>query len=240
LMRMIFISSILYTNSNHKYNNDMIEHQSKQSGAASRLFVAVVLLSLLSVLAIGLAAWGIVNFMEQKSNVDVKVSDAVAGAKKDQADSDEAKFTARDNEPNRQFVGPDDYGRLTFNYSKAWSVYVNKDATNSGTYEAYLNPVSVPPVSATQQYALRVTIEQKEYASVLSSYDSLVRSGDLKSSVVSADGSNGTRLDGKFTKDIRGSAVVFKIRDKTVTLRTDADTFKPYFDALIATIKFNQ
>lgn len=218
----------------------MIEHRRGEKGAANHLFVAVVLLALVSALAIGLAVWGIVNYLDQKSNVDGKVSDAVATAKKEQADSDEVKFTARDKEPNRQFVGPDDYGRLTFNYPKTWSVYVNKDASNGGTYEAYLNPVSVPAVSSAQQYALRVSIEEKEYASVLGSYDSLVKKGDLKSSAVSAEGSNGTRLDGKFSKDIRGSAVIFKIRDKTVTLRTDADSFKTDFDALIKTIKFNQ
>lgn len=218
----------------------MIEHRRGEKGAANHLFVAVVLLALVSALAIGLAVWGIVNYLDQKSNVDGKVSDAVATAKKEQADSDEVKFTARDKEPNRQFVGPDDYGRLTFNYPKTWSVYINKDASNGGTYEAYLNPVSVPAVSSAQQYALRVSIEEKEYASVLGSYDSLVKKGDLKSSAVSAEGSNGTRLDGKFSKDIRGSAVIFKIRDKTVTLRTDADSFKTDFDALIKTIKFNQ
>ena len=156
-------------------------------------------------------------------------------------DSDEAKFIARDKEPNREFVGPDDYGRLTFNYPKTWSVYVSQDVTQGGgTYQAYLNPVSVPVVSASQQFALRVTIEQKDYDTVISSYASLVKKGDLHSSVVSVNGSNGTRLDGNFSKDIRGSAVIYKIRDKTLTIRTDADTFKPDFEALIATIKFNQ
>lgn len=218
----------------------MIENRRGENGTANRLFVAVVLLSIVSAVSIGLAIWGIVSFMGQKTNVDGKISDAVAVAKKVQADSDETKFTARDKEPNREFVGPDDYGRLTFKYPKTWSVYVNKDASSGGTFEAYLNPVSVPAVSSTQQYALRVLIEQKEYASVLSSYDSSVKKGDLKSSTVSADGSNGTRIDGRFSNDIRGSAVIFKIRDKTVTLRTDADTFQTDFNALIATIKFNQ
>jgi hypothetical protein len=218
----------------------MKTYRQGEQGAVNRLFVAVISLSLVSALAIGVAVWGVVNYLEQKSNVDSKVSDAVATAKKEQADIDEAKFSARDKEPNRQFVGPDDYGRLTFNYPKTWSVYVNKDASAGGTYEAYLNPISVPAVSSAQQYALRVSIEEKEYASVLSTYDSLVKKGDLKSSAVSADSSNGTRLDGKFTKDIRGSAVIFKIRDKTVTLRSDADTFKTDFETLIKTIKFNQ
>ena len=121
-------------------------------------------------------------------------------------------------------------------------MYINKDASVSGgTYEAYLNPVSVPAVSTIQQYALRVTIEQQDYNTIITSYNPLVKTGALHSSaVVAANGVNGTRLDGNFTKDIRGAAVIFKIRDKTVTLRTDANTFLPDFNALIATIKFNQ
>lgn len=211
-----------------------------EQGAISGLLIATISLSLVSIIAIVAAVWGIVNYIDQKSDVDGRISEAVIIAKKEQADSDELKFTARDNELNRQFVGPDDYGRLTFNYPKTWSVYVNKDVSSGGTYEAYLNPVSVPPIADSQQFALRVTIEQKDYAKVLDDYDSLIKKGNLKSSAVSADGSNGTRLDGAFSKDIRGSAVILKIRDKTVTLRTDADTFKPYFDALIATIQFNK
>jgi hypothetical protein len=211
-----------------------------ERGASTGLVIAVVALGLLSAGAIVAAIWGIMNYMDQKSDVDGKISVAVIDAKKVQADELEAKFAARDKEPNREFVGPDDYGRLTFNYPKTWSVYIDKDVTQGGTYAAYLNPVSVPPIAATQQYALRVTIEEKDYDKVITGYASLVKKGDLKSSAVSADGSNGTRLDGSFSKDIRGSAVVYKIRDKTVTLRTDADTFKPDFDALIATIQFNQ
>jgi hypothetical protein len=119
-------------------------------------------------------------------------------------------------------------------------VYIKQDVTQSGDYEAFLNPVSVPPVSDTQQFALRVEIQQQDYDKVIATYSTLVKKGDLKSSAVSVGGTNGTRLDGSFTKNIRGSAVVFKIRDKTVVLRSDADTFKPDFDALIATVKFNQ
>jgi hypothetical protein len=66
-----------------------------------------------------------------------------------------------------------------------------------------------------------------------------VKKGDLRSSATSANGNNGTRLDGSFTKDIRGSAVIYKIRDKTLTIRTDADTFKPDFENIIKTINFN-
>lgn len=220
----------------------MISHKHfYERGEAHGLLISTIALAVLSGLAIVAAVWGLVNYNEQKTDVDGKIEAAVATAKKEQADDDEAKFLAREKEPNREFVGPDDYGRLTFNYPKTWSVYVNKDVSQGGAYEAYLNPVSVPPVSATQRYALRVLVEEKEYDKVLdATYAALVKKGDLRSSAVSVNSTQGTRFDGNFTKDIRGSAVVFKLRDKTVTLRSDADTFKADFDALITTIKFNQ
>jgi hypothetical protein len=197
-------------------------------------------LIVLSIILIGLAIWLFMSYTGQKTDVDTKISNAVNLAVKKQVDTDEAKFAKREKEPNREFVGPDDYGRVTFNYPKTWSVYVANDVTNGGTYEAYLNPVAVPSISDSQQFALRVIIENTSYSSVIASYSSLVKNGDLNSSSITANGITGTRLDGKFTDDIRGSAVIFKIRDKTLTIRTDADTFTSDFDALVTTIKFNQ
>lgn len=203
----------------------------------------------------GVAVWAYMNYLDQKDNTDAKISTAVAIAVKTQADKDAAAFLEKEKQPLRQFAGPDDYGRLSFDYPKTWSIYVDKDSTDGDTYAAYFNPVTVPPVNAATQYALRVTIEQKEYEAVLKSYDNLVKKGDLKTSAVKADETDGTRLDGSFTKNIRGAAVIFKIRDKTVTIRTDAQTFiqkktaldgtatdAPIgdFDALIQSITFNK
>lgn len=212
----------------------------KQQGAISGMMLAVIGLSVLLLAAGSFAIWAYVGYNEQKTNVDGKINLAVAEAKKEQGDIDEAKFAEREKEPNRQFVGPDDYGRLVFDYPKTWSVYVAHDVTNGGTFEAYLNPITVPPVSASQQFSLRVTVEEKDYDQVVKSYEGLVKKGELRTSAASANGNNGTRLDGSFSKDIRGSAVIYKVRDKTITLRTDADTFKPDFENIIKTINFNQ
>jgi hypothetical protein len=216
----------------------MYQHK-REMGGISGAMVAIIGLVLLVLVAGSGAIWAYVNYNEQKTNVDGKINLAAAKAKKEQADVDEAKFAEREKEPNRQFVGPDDFGRLTFDYPKTWSVYVSQDGSDDTSYEAYLNPIVVPPVASNQQYALRVTIEQKDYDQAVKSYESLVKKGDLRTSATSANGNSGTRLDGNFSKDIRGSAVLYKIRDKTVTIRTDADTFKPDFEALIKTINFN-
>lgn len=238
---MTFTPLLLYTRRKRKYNDPMNMRTYKhESGNISGSIIAIIGLSVLVLGAGAFAIWSFVNYNEQKTNVDGKIGLAVAEAKKEQSEIEEEKYAQREKEPLRQFVGPDDYGRLTFDYPKTWSVYVSRDTSRGGTYEAYLNPITVPPVSATQQYALRVTIEEKDYDQVVKTYEGLVKKGDLRTSAVSANGNNGTRLDGSFTKDIRGSAVIYKIRDKAVTLRTDADTFKPDFENLIKTINFNQ
>jgi hypothetical protein len=215
-------------------------YETREKGFANAWMISTIGLIVLTSVVAGLAIWAYINYNEQKTDVDSKIDAAVVIAQKDQADADEEKFTQREKEPNRQFVGPDDYGRVTFDYPKTWSVYIDNDASSGGTYKAYLNPLTVPTISTSQQFALRVTIEQKDYDKTLDSYASLVKKGDLKSSSVTADDNIGTRLDGAFTKDIHGSAVIFKIRDKTLTIRTDANTFKADFDALIATIKLNK
>lgn len=219
----------------------MINKKHIHEGGSVNGWMIVSIAAIIIALALGgLSIWAYVNYSEQKTNVDGKVSQAVTEAKNEQWADDEAKFLKREKEPNREFVGPEDYGRVTFNYPKTWSVYIGSDSSKGGKFEAYLNPIIVPTLSSTQQFATRVTIEQKDYDKSIASYDSLVKKGDLKASSITADGNNGTRLDGVFTKDIRGSAVIFKIRDKTLTIRTDAETFKSDFNNLISTIKFNQ
>lgn len=234
----------LYTPGRHKYNGGMKSRVEKETGALSPAVIAIVLLVILFVTAGSLAIWSFVGYSEAKQDVDTKIALAVAQAKKAQADADEAKFAEREKEPNRQFVGPEDYGRLTFMYPKTWSVYeaTNVERGTGGTYEAYLNPGVVPPISGGKnaRYALRVSLVSRGYDQMIGSYSAAVKKGDLKSSAITVNGHVGTRFDGKLPNgDIRGSAVVFKIRDKTATLRTEAETFRPDFDKLLQSLNFN-
>jgi hypothetical protein len=215
-------------------------NRTHQSGLVNVWLVLTIVFAVTTVAGAGAFVWAYGNFSDQKNNVDTKISTAVATAEKEQADKDEAKFLEREKEPFQQFVGPEDYGRVMFDYPKTWSVYISRDTTSGGSFEAFLNPVSIPPLSSSTQVALRVTIESRSYDSAVQAYSGAVRQGALVSSAVQADDVTGTRLDGTFTNDIRGSAVLFKIRDKTVTIRTDAVTFKPDFDRLISTITFNK
>ncbi len=211
-----------------------------ETGGVSIMLIMVIILSVATILFGGLSIWAYTEYQKASNDVNGQVQVAVLEAQKEQQDELEERFADREKEPNRDFVGPDDYGRVTFKYPKTWSVYVASDPTRGGKYEAYLHPVTVPRISASEQFALRVTIEERDYDQVIDSYRSKVNNGDLRSSATQSQGNVGTRFDGNFTQNIRGSAVVYKLRDKTLTLRTDANTFTSDFDSLIATVNFNQ
>jgi hypothetical protein len=219
----------------------MSSHDFNERGASTGIVIGFVGLGLVAVIGLGLSIWAFVNYLDQKSNVDARVNQAVAVAEKAQADKDEKNFAQREKEPTRAFAGPEDYGSLGFRYPKTWSVYVASDGSDGNDFEAYLNPVTVPSVeNSDERYALRVNILNTSYENVIDDYQSLVEQGGLRTSAIKANGQAGTRLDGKFSDDIRGAAVIYKIRDKTAVIRTDANTFKPDFEKLIKTITFNQ
>lgn len=201
--------------------------------------IVAIGLGVLSTVLAGVAIWALLNFNEQKTSVDEKKQAAVAVAKKEQLVEDEKKFSEREKEPRRQFDGPADYGGVSFLYPKNWSVYVGSDVSKGGDYQAYLNPGVVMLPSPNEQYALRILIENNDYDAVVDSYQSLIDKGSLNAEVANANGLVGTRLDGTFSKNIRGAAVIFEIRDKTLTLMTDADTFKPEFEKIVKSLEFN-
>lgn len=213
-----------------------------EEGAVNGSIFAIIALVLLVLIFGGFSVWAYTNYIEQKQDVDGKIKTATAEAVLKNSQDLQAKFEATEKEPMRQFVGPSDYGRLTFDYPKTWSAYQATDVSKGGgaTYEAYLNPILVPPVSDTQKFALRITIEQKTYDQTVATYDKQIKSGDLKSSVYSDGNLTGTMLVGNFNKDIYGTAVLIKMRDRTLTMRTDGDVFKDDFLALLKTVKFNE
>lgn len=232
-----------------------------ERGGIDTKIASIVLLGVLFMVAGSLAIWLYFQYADAKNNVDSKVTEATAAATLKQKQADEAEFAAREKEPLRTFAGPDDYGHLTFNYPKTWSVYQGTDVSKGGgaTYTAYLNPVAVDPVpqNATSdlianttpkptdgyvpKFAVRLKIEQKLYDDSLKQYDPLLKTNQLTSSAfTNPNGIVGTRFEGRFNNDIRGVALVIKMRDRTLTIRTDADVFKPDFDALAQTINFNQ
>jgi hypothetical protein len=210
-----------------------------ESGVISGLLVAVIGLSVLVVGVGSFAIWAFVGMNDAQDNVDGKIAIAVNDAREKKGDEDSAKYAEQIKQPNNVFKAPDDYCGVTLKYPKTWSVYESEQLSNGSDYKAYFSPGVIPVITSDTQYALRVFIEQKNYDDVVNQYQNLVQSGKLKSSTTNASGQQGTRLDGNFSNYIRGSAVIYQCRQQTITVASDADTWKDDFNTIIKTLDYN-
>lgn len=204
--------------------------------------IVIIVLALIAVTFIGLFIWMFMQYSEAHDDVTGQINVAVAEAKDEQAKELEAEFLEREKYPYKTFSGPADYGELTFEYPKTWSVYVAADASKGGDFAAYFNPVQVDAVAADTINALRVTIRNKSFEDVTTEYQKLMEKRDSGLTVesITVNGTSANRYTGKIPNtNLNGYIVIFKIRDKTAILQTDSVLFKEDFDKLLETVSFN-
>lgn len=203
--------------------------------------IALIVLTLACITLVGLFIWKNNQYEEAQSDVDEKIAEAVAEAKDEQAEKDEKEFAEREKYPYRNFAGPADYGQLSFEYPKTWSLYIEKDASNGGDYMAYFNPIEVEVVSNNTINALRVEILDRAFDDVARNYQNAVEGDRLDLEVITVGGTTANKYTGLLpdTEDFSGIVVLFKIRDKTVVLRTDSVLFTSDFERLLSTVAFN-
>lgn len=203
--------------------------------------IAIIALSLTTAAFIGLFVWMFIRYNDVNSDVTGQINDAVAAAKAEQARKDEAEFAEREKDPYRSFAGPVDYGQLSFQYPKTWSVYVAADAAKGGNFAAYFNPIQVNTVSNDTINALRVFIRTDSFESVTAEYQKyMAKNNNLSMSAITFNGITGNQYVGVLpNSNLNGMVVIFKIRDKTAILQTDSELFKGDFEKLLETVQFN-
>ncbi len=215
---------------------------SDDKGGKSSLIktIVIVVLSLVSVTFIGLFIWMFVSYNDARTDVDGQISAAVNAAVDEQVMKDEAEFAEREKDPYRTFAGPVDYGELSFEYPKTWSLYVASDASNGGDFKALFNPIEVNASSAIN--ALRLTIRDAAYDTVSAEYQKEMNKKDSGLTVesITFNGIAGDKYTGKIPgTELSGYIVIFKIRDKTAILQTDSVLFEGDFFTLLNTVRFN-
>lgn len=208
--------------------------------------IVIIVVSLVAATFIGLFIWMMMQYNDAKTDLDGKIATAVAEAKDEQATQLEAEFLEREKYPYNTFSGPVDYGQLTFEYPKTWSVYIEKSATSGGDFNAYLNPIQVDAVNKETVNSLRVTIKDEDISKVAESYQKEMgkKDANLTMEVVTI-GTNNNISANRYTgtipgTELNGFIVTFKIRDKTAILQTDSVLFQGEFDKLLGTITFNE
>jgi len=197
---------------------------------------------LIAAVAIVFAVIFFMQYNELKTNYDSEKNLAVAAAEKAQQDKDEAAYEERAKEPFYNFTGPSDYGSISFEYPKTWSVYVEKDGTKNSDYVAYFQPKQVDPTSSTSsRYALRFQILNRQITTVQTTYESKIKSGKLTSRAFSSDDNalSGTWYEGEIDNGVRGIVILLKVNDKTLVMRTDAEAYRNDFETLVKKLRRN-
>ncbi len=216
------------------------EPKSDNSGLVKTIII--VILSLVSLTFVGLFVWMMMQYNDVSADVNGQIATAVAEAKAEQALKDEEEFAEREKYPYRTFSGPADYGQLSFEYPKTWSVYIASDASKGGDFSAYFNPIEVNAVSDNTINALRVIIRDKDFESVAQEYQRAMeeRDSNLSMESITVAGTTANRYSGTIPgTELNGYIVIFKIRDKTAVLQTDSVLFKEDFEKILGTIIFN-
>ena len=209
----------------------------RQSGEVNPLLITSVLLGFLTIALAGVSVWAFMNYQDQKNNTDQKIAAAVEVAEDEQAAELEEQFLEREKSPVKRFSGPADLGSVSFEYPKTWSVHT---ATSDDELNVYLHPNVVPPIDRDRPYALRIAVEDENYERVIGNYERLVEQGGLKSDSITINDFVGVKLEGKFSEQRQGSMVVFKIRDKTLSLATDSTSYvKDFNDIILPSLRFN-
>ena len=208
--------------------------------------IAIITLSLVSVTFIGLFIWMEVEYTETQKDVNGQIAKAVVEAVDENTAKLENDFAEREKNPYNTFAGPADYGELTFEYPKTWSVYVAKDARNGGDFEAYFNPLEVSEVNEINIAALRLKILNTPFDSVVESYKGNLEGEEpklhLDSVTIGLDNNiTANRYSGILpgTDEFNGYVTIFKLRDKTVLMQSDSVLFEGDYNRLLSTVHFN-
>lgn len=217
-----------------------------EKGSIEGSTIAIILLTIGFIGAGAFGIWSYIEYNTVKSNVDGQIELAVAEGNRKQKEDDEKKYAEQLKIPFSLFRAPEDLGKVSFSYPKTWSLYVDSDGSDKKGYFAYFHPLSVPPVPKTsqvqQRYAMRTVIYESSVADVLKEFELPIKKGEMTSEPATINGLAATKISGLFPSAnkndrIRGTAYYFKLNDKTLMLRTDADTFNNDFQAVLKTLK---
>ena len=201
--------------------------------------ICLILTTLLAITFFGLFIYMTIQKNEAETDVEGKIELAVAEAENTLQTKLEKEFEEKEKYPFRTFAGPSDFGLLTFEYPKTWNLYVPDDASHAQDFHAYLNPGQVNVVADKTVMALRVSILNKLTEKVKEEYADKVEDGEMTVSTTVVNNNNVDVYTGLLDSEYYGIVCIFKIRDKTAVIQTDAMLFQEDFYRILGTMRFN-
>lgn len=209
----------------------------KPKKAIPWLFVIPIVVLTLSLIALAVVTLQVFKQKEDyKLNSDQKVSAAVEAAKQETEKIKEAEFLEREKSPNKVYKGPAAFGSLSITYPKSWAAAVDETGASSAPVNGYFHPNFVPGVGSGTAFALRIQVVEQAYDQVLRQYASKAKQGKVRVSAYKAPkvpAILGSRIDGEIDKGLDGSVILLPLRDKTIKLSAESQSFMKDFNNIV-------
>ena len=202
------------------------------TGAVDALLIPLIISV---VLVVGLAVFGVWAYFQdtdQRNNVEDIVAEAVVEANAAKEEELNAKFAEENKKPYDNYTSPSSLGSVSITYPRTWSAYIEETGGSSSPLEGFFHPKFVPAEKDTA-YALRITLESRDYDREVSSFTSDIEKGTVTSKPIKIEGVTGVLLDGEIDSKISGSKLLIPLRDKTLTIWTEAPSFVKDFKNII-------
>lgn len=204
-----------------------------QRGLINPLVIPLVLsvLALIGVSVVAFMYYG--NYVDQRDNVNQKITDAVEVANAKQKKELQAEFVEKEKEPNKVYTSPEIYGSVKLSYPKTWGAFVSESGSG---IEFYAHPNYVPAKGVN--YALRMSVTDRNFAKEVKTYDQSVKKGELTAVSITTSKTTGTRLDGLLKKDQAGTIAIFPLRDKTLRVWTENRDYQGDYENTLKNLSF--
>lgn len=200
----------------------------------------VIPLTMSIVFFVGALIFGLWAFSERqsyKNQSDKKAAQAVAKAEDELIKKKDVEFAEREKEPFKTYTSPSAAGTIKIKYPKTWSAFITESDRSSTPVNGYFHPNFVPGLESGTSFALRIQVVNQSYSQTMRQYESQTKGGKVKVSPFRAPGVKsilGARIDGQLDNaTTQGSMVVLPLRDKTIKLWTESESFLGDFNKTV-------
>lgn len=224
--------------------NHMRFNKALNDSGLSALLVPLIISVLLLIAAASFGFWAFTERQDYKDNSDQKAAIAVKASEEAIAKKLEDQYNEKEKQPLRTYNGPSAFGSIKIMYPKTWSAYVLEQSSGgSEPLNAYFHPNFVPNVQQEKvNFAVRLQIVARNYDEELKAFDSNIKSGKIKAEPYAAPQMPtilGSRLEGEINQQKNGVLVLLPLRDKTIRIWTESDTFyKDYNESVLQNLSF--
>lgn len=205
------------------------------------LIISTAVLAVLFLAAAGFGVWAFMERGTYKNETDKIVAREVELTEQRVATEKDNQFKEEEKKPNKAYKGPSTFGSVELMYPKTWSAFITEGQGNK-PIDGYLHPDFVPGTQSGTAFALRVEVLERSYDVEMKSLESKVRSGKISVTPFRAElvpEILGARIEGEVNTGQKNLMVLFPIRDKTLKISTESETFfKDFNETILKTLKF--